>query len=129
MDRFLAREVVPGEVVIREGDPSDGLYVVLEGGVDVVSRQGAREVVVGQLAEGDVFGEMSLVRKTPASATVVVRRGGMLLRLQRAEFDALVRAHPQLLALVSELTEERAESLDAIRAGRAQWTEDGLVLI
>jgi len=86
-------------------------------------------VVVGHLREGDVFGEMSCLRKAPASASIVVRRGGSLLKLPRREFDDLVVSYPQILELVSELTEERSGNLDAILTGHAQWTEDGLVLI
>lgn len=128
MARFRAREVDAGEVVIREGQPSDGLYVVLEGAVDVVKATGGQEVLVGQLREGDLFGEMSCLRKAPASATVVVRRPGTLLRLPRKEFDALVTAYPQILELVATLSEERAENLDAILSGHAEWTDEGLVL-
>ncbi len=129
MERFRARDVAAGERVVREGEPSDGLYVVLEGAVDVVKRKGGAEVVVGQLREGDVFGEMSCLRKAPASASVVVRRGGTLLKLPRRDFDDLVVSYPQILELVAELSEERSESLDAILTGRAQWTADGLVLV
>jgi CRP-like cAMP-binding protein len=128
MERFRAREAARGETIVREGDPSDGLYVVLEGAVDVVKRKGARSVVVGQLREGDLFGEMSCLRKTPASASVVMRRAGTLLRLPRHYFDVLVVTHPQILELVATLSEERAENLDAILSGHAQWTEEGLVL-
>ncbi len=129
VERFLARHVAAGETVIREGEPSDGLYVVLDAAVDVVKRKDAGAVVAGRLREGDVFGEMSCLRKAPASASVVVRRGGTLLRLPRRDFDDLVVSYPRILELVADLSEERAESLDAIVAGRAQWTEDGLVLI
>lgn len=129
MERFRTREVAAGEVVIREGEPSDGLYVVLDGGVEVVKRRDGAEVVVGRLREGDLFGEMSCLRKAPASATVVVRRAGTLLRLPRKEFDDLVVSYPQILELVADLSEERAENLDAIVSGHAEWTEDGLVLV
>ena len=86
-------------------------------------------MVVGQLRGGDLFGEMSCLAKSPAAATVKVRRGGTLLRLPRAAFDELVVTHPQILEQLAALAEERAESLDAILAGRAQWTDDGLVLV
>jgi CRP-like cAMP-binding protein len=129
MERFRARDVATGDAVIREGEPSDGLYVVLEGAVDVVKRRDGRVVVVGHLREGELFGEMSCLRKAPASATVVVKRPGTLLRLPRKDFDELVVTHPQILELVSTLSEERAESLDAILSGHAQWTDEGLVLI
>jgi len=129
MERFLARAVSAGEVVIREGDKSDGLYVILEGAVDITKRRGGTVVLAGRLAEGDLFGEMSCLRKTNATATVTARRGGTFLRLPRADFDELVMRYPQILELVSTLSEERLEALDAIMTGAAEFTEDGLVLI
>ncbi len=128
MERFRARAVSEGEKVIREGDPSDGLYVVLEGAVDVVKRRDGKATVVGHLREGDLFGEMSCLRKAPASASIVVKRPGTLLRLPRKDFDDLVVSYPQILELVSTLSDERAENLDAILSGHAEWTDDGLVL-
>jgi CRP-like cAMP-binding protein len=129
MARFRTREVGAGEVIIREGEPSDGLYVVLDGALQVRHRRGVEGVEVAELREADVFGEMSCLRKIPATATVTARRAGTLLRLPRAGFDELVLSHPQMLEVVAEITEERAESLDAILSGHAQWTEEGLVLI
>jgi len=129
MERFRARPVAAGETIVREGAPSDGLYVVLEGAFDVLKRKDGATAPVAQLREGDLFGEMSCLRKAPATATVVARRGGTLLRLPREEFDDLVVSYPQILELVSDLSEERAESLDAILSGRAQWTDEGLVLV
>jgi len=129
MEKFRAREVRPNDVIVREGEPSDGFYVILEGAVEVVKRAGARDQVVGLLREGDLFGEVSCLRKTPATATVVVRRAGTLLRLPRTAFDELVVTYPQILELVSELSDERLENLDAILSGHAQWTDEGLVLV
>jgi len=128
MSRFVARETKGGDVIIREGEPSDGLYVILEGAVDVTKRQLGKDVLVSQLREGDLFGEMSCLRKIPATATITVRRSGTLLRLPRKTFDELVVAYPQILELVSDLSSERTENLDAILSGHAEWTDDGLVL-
>ncbi len=129
IERFRSREVAAGEVLIREGDRSDGLYVILDGLVDVTKRRDGEQVLAGQLREGDLFGEVSCLRKTPATATVTARRAGSVLRLPRAEFDALVMTYPQILELVATLSDERLESLDAILTGHAEYTEDGLVLI
>jgi CRP-like cAMP-binding protein len=129
MERFLTRDVAAGEVLIREGDRSDGLYVILDGTVDVTKRRDAQELLVGRLREGDLFGEVSCLRKSAATATVTARRAGTLLKLPRAAFDELVMSYPQILELVSTLSEERLENLDAILSGHAEFTEDGLILI
>jgi CRP-like cAMP-binding protein len=129
MERFRERSIRAGEVIIREGTPADGLYVVLEGGLDVTHRTEATEVLVGHLREGDLFGEISCLRKSGATATVSVKRGGSLLRLQRTDFDALVMTYPTVLELMSQLSEERTQNLDAILSGSAEYTEHGLVLI
>ena len=72
---------------------------------------------------------MSCLRKTPATATVVARRDGTLLRLPRADFDELVVTYPQILELVSDLTDERQQTLQAILDGTAEWTDEGMVLV
>lgn len=106
IQRFRAREVRTGELVVKEGTDADGLYVVLSGEVEVRVKGAA----VASLREGEIFGEMSLLTKTPAAATVVSRRHTSLLRLPRADFDALVLSHPQILEHVADLTDERRRS-------------------
>ncbi len=103
VQRFRARDVPKNEVIIREGDRSDGLYVVLSGEVEV--RKGQTRLAV--LKEGDIFGEMSLLTKSPASATVASLKHTSLLRLPREDFDLIISSHPQILVLVSELTDDR----------------------
>jgi CRP-like cAMP-binding protein len=102
--------------------------VVLSGSFDVLSRAEAKEVLVGRLGASEIFGEMSCLSKGPATAAVVARRPGIVLRLPRTAFDEMVLTHPQILELISELSDERAQSLDAIVHGKAEFTEDGLVL-
>jgi CRP-like cAMP-binding protein len=103
VERFRAREVRRGDTLIQEGQQVDGLYVVLSGEV-VVSKGGQS---LARLREGELFGEMSLLQKTPATATVTAARKTSLMRLPREDFDTLILTHPQILALVSELTETR----------------------
>jgi CRP-like cAMP-binding protein len=111
MHRFRSRELLAGELLVREGEPSDGLYVVLSGEVDVTMSHGGQEVLVARLAEGDVFGETSCLRKGPATATVRVRRRATLLWLSRAVFDEVVVSYPPVLALVAELSDQRGHAL------------------
>lgn len=128
IEKFRAREVKPADVVIQEGQRGDGLYVVLSGEVEVL-RQGQ---VLAQLKEGELFGEMSLLEKKPATASVRAVKRSSLLRLPREDFDALILSHPQILMLVSELTEDRRRRNQALGAPAVPKQPEGdepLVLV
>ncbi|MGE6759093.1 cyclic nucleotide-binding domain-containing protein [Corallococcus interemptor] len=120
VERFRARDVERGEVIIREGDATDGLYVVLSGEVEV-HKSGQR---LTSLREGDLFGEISLLQKTPATATVEASRHTTLLRLPREDFDSLISSHPQVLMLVSDLSDERLRRTEHV-LGSPSGTEPG----
>jgi CRP-like cAMP-binding protein len=116
VEKFRMRQAAPGEKVIAEGKSTDGLYVVLHGVVDVTVEQ--RQVA--RLKEGEIFGEMSLLSRDPASATVTAQSNAILLRLPRDSFQELVVTHPQILELVSDLAEKRRIEVEAIRENRAR---------
>ncbi len=119
IQRFLMRHARQGEVLIAEGSTSDGLYIVLHGAVSVVARNNAQKLVsLARLKEGDLFGEMSMLTREPAAATVLARTNCILLRLPRESFQELVLTHPQILELVSALTEKRRSATEAILRGQ-----------
>ena len=119
IQRFLMRQARQGEVLIAEGSTSDGLYIVLHGAVSVVARNNEQKLVsLARLKEGDLFGEMSMLTREPAAATVLARTNSILLRLPRESFQELVLTHPQILELVSALTERRKRATEAILRGR-----------
>ncbi|MBX7115970.1 MAG: cyclic nucleotide-binding domain-containing protein, partial [Myxococcaceae bacterium] len=111
VEKFRAREVNKGDSIIRQGEKSDGLYIVLAGEVAVSVGPAA----LASLKEGEIFGEMSLLTKQPAGADVKAAKRTSLLRLPREDFDRLIMSHPQILALVSELTDERNKRNAAVQ--------------
>ncbi|WNG58094.1 cyclic nucleotide-binding domain-containing protein [Archangium gephyra] len=122
VERFRAREVRRGDIIIHEGHQVDGLYVVLSGEVAVTKG----EQSLARLREGELFGEMSLLQKTPANATVTAARNTSLLRLPREDFDTLILTHPQILVLVSELIEARQRSNETLLGGQEKVTGETL---
>ena len=82
----------PGETVVREGDPGETLFVVLEGEARV-ERNGRK---VGSVLPGDFFGELAAIDAQPRSASVVAVTPLRVLRLFRRHLLALLDEEPQV---------------------------------
>jgi MFS family permease len=89
--RLVPLRLEPGAVIVREGDPGDRFYIVVEGEVEV--SQGG--VPLSDLREGGYFGEIALLRDVARTATVTARTGVVLYALDRDDFLAAVTGHPQ----------------------------------
>ncbi len=82
-----------GASIVREGEPGDAAFVILEGEAKVV-RPGGR--VIHRLLPGDFFGEISLLDGGPRTATVVAETPMTLLGLDRAHFRGLIENEPSV---------------------------------
>ncbi len=105
--RFAALDVAPGTAMITEGSPGQGLYVVANGEADVWKRDRDEKVLLATLKAGDVFGEISLVRDEPTTATVTAATQCTVLFLAKDLFQRLAEAIPEIAAYVEELGDER----------------------
>jgi CRP-like cAMP-binding protein len=126
--QFEERAVAAGVVVVTQGQPSGGLFVVLSGTVDVMAQCSLGEGEIGslrlkQLAAGDVFGEMSLLSGAAASASVVTSSATRLLVLPAAAF-AEIASDPEMAERMKALSTSRATfnarflpATDGARAG------------
>ena len=107
----VTREYRPGSTIVREGDTSMSLYVVLSGRVRVERESG--RVQVAELGPGGAFGEMGLIEDMPRSATVVAVEPTECALLAKWDFQNELREDPDIaLALLPVLT-ERIRGLDA----------------
>ncbi len=86
--------VPAGQLVLREGDPGDSLYVVLDGELEVTKRQGGQEVLLSSYEQGQFFGEMALLERAPRSASVRTLRESHLLAIDQAAFQTLLSCSP-----------------------------------
>ena len=88
--------VPAGEVIIREGDPADAFYVLLDGEV-AVSAQGEaqRSRRLREMGPGTYFGEIGLLAKVPRTATVEALEPCTIYRIAGQDFiDALTTSSP-----------------------------------
>lgn len=84
-----------GEVLMRQGERGDDMYIVLSGRlcVTVTQPDGSRQPIA-ELGAGETVGEMALVTGEPRVATVHAVRDTQLARLTRTSFDRLLERHP-----------------------------------
>jgi CRP/FNR family transcriptional regulator, cyclic AMP receptor protein len=79
---IAVRDYPAGEVIFREDDPGDSLYVIAAGEVEIVRKSATKEeMAIVTLKAPHFFGEMALIDKEPRSATVRARSDAQLLQL------------------------------------------------
>ena len=107
---------LPGEVIIREGEPGQSLFVVVSGKAEVID--GKR--VINQLGERAVFGELSLLDSAPRTATIRASEETRLLRIDQAPFYELMSDYVEVaLGTIHMLTRNlRARTGDVLELNR-----------
>jgi len=111
--QFRLRELPAAHEVLSQGQSGDGLYLVLAGELvvyrtpDAAGTAGGDKRVLGVLTSGDVFGEMSLLSGTAATAHVRAVDRAWVLRLPVEQFKGLAEAHPEVRAHLDEIAASR----------------------
>lgn len=103
------RQLAPGQIVLRAGTTVDDLYVVATGKAEVHAKiPGKGSAKVGELNPGDVFGEVSILERTVAGATVKAgEAGAIVLLIPEAPFQALLASNAALAARLRALAASR----------------------
>ena len=102
---FQPHTAVPGERVIRAGDPADALYLISQGEVEVTI--GGRRV--NTRGPGEFFGEMALLSGDRRSADVTALDYCRFAKLSGRDFRAFLRRYPEIHTQIAELAAQRAE--------------------
>jgi len=93
----------PGQIVLREGDEPDSIYIITDGSVEVIQGQ----KVVAYLTSGDCFGEMALLNDTTRNATIRVPEEAEILQLPRKALQELQNYFPEVRRELKRLAERR----------------------
>ncbi len=117
---LLGTLAVPaGTLVVRQGSPAKGAYIVKRGAFRVAFRSGDREVAVALLRPHEVFGDLGDGRGQPQAESVTAVTESELLCLRSGDLAAFRARGPRLSAALDALQFERAETcVAALRAAR-----------
>jgi len=90
----LGKEYQDGEVILRQGDVGDCMFVVQEGQVEIVVTRDGKEVTLAVRGEGDFIGEMAVLEKEVRSATARAKGRARLLTVDKRNLLSRIHEDP-----------------------------------
>ncbi len=113
MTATLGKSYQNGEIIVRQGEVGNCMYVIQQGQVEVLLRKGEADVCVAVLGDGDFFGEMALFDQEVRSATVRARGEVWVLTLEKKSFLRRIHEDPSLAFRMLEKMSHRVRELNA----------------
>jgi len=107
----------PGQVVVREGDAGEALYLIQEGRVRVYTTTDGQEIDLAMLGPGACCGEVALLSGRPRTATVVAEERCRVLCFHKQQIDEILRDYPQVREILQAVVYHRArDTMEKIAA-------------
>lgn len=107
----LGRFYDDGEIVVRQGDVGECLYVVQDGEVEILVDQGGTEVVLRSAGRNEILGEMAIFDRQPRSATIRAKGRARILTLDKRNFLRRINEDPSLAFRMIETMSRRVRQL------------------
>ena len=110
------KELGAGEILFREGDTADAMYVVVSGRLRATRQDDGHEQTIGDISRGETVGEMALLTGDVRSATITALRDCVLAGLDCPTFNKLARTCPQTVIHVAKVQFERIQRANRPRS-------------
>jgi len=101
-----------GEVIVREGETGECMYVIQEGQVEVLLEKEGKQARLAVMSEGDFFGEMALIEREVRSATVRALGNVRVLSVDKVTFLRRIHEDPSLAYRILQKMSHRIRELD-----------------
>ena len=107
-----------GTQLFQKGDSGDAMYLIESGRVRIsITDEDRKEITLAELAQGDFFGEMSIIDGRQRSADASVIEDGRFAILSRPDFLSFVRANPDVaLGMLGALSDRLRRTDELIRS-------------
>ncbi len=114
------KDLGAGEILFREGDTSDAMYVVVSGRLRATRDDDGKTRAIGDIGRGETVGEMGLLTGDVRSATARALRDCVLAGLDRPTFEDLARLCPQAVFHVARVQFDRIQRANRPRSREKQ---------
>ncbi len=101
-----------GDVIVRQGEPGDCMFEILEGTVEVLREKDGQETSLAVLSRGDFFGEMAIFERETRSATVRAMGEVRAITIDKKTLLRRISEDPSLAFRMIEKMANRIRELD-----------------
>jgi CRP/FNR family transcriptional regulator len=106
------KEYKDGDVIFKEGEPGDSMYIIHEGQVRIVKSVANKETTLAVLKEGEFFGEMAIIDNEPRSASAVAQGEIKLIELDNKIFEEQIKNNPKIIMQILRKMSQRLRNAD-----------------
>ncbi|MFH1379932.1 MAG: cyclic nucleotide-binding domain-containing protein [bacterium] len=111
IERMEKRSYAIRDTIIKQGDEGEFFFIIYKGQVGISVKQGNKATLIASLADGDYFGEMSLITNKPCIATVTAIIPTDVFMLPHDDLRFMLLHNPALVKSMSQVVEERRKEL------------------
>jgi len=108
ISRFKLVKFKKGDLIIREGEYSDSMYLIKSGEVEVFIEKDGEKRLLATLSEGEFFGEIAVLTGQKRTANVIAKTDVELLELTKRDIDEIIQIHPVVLDVLKSFVQERS---------------------
>tara|TARA_R110002072_G_scaffold64203_3_gene159462 strand:- start:70212 stop:70673 length:462 start_codon:yes stop_codon:yes gene_type:complete len=114
----LIAQYSPGDTIIKQGDTSTDICVILSGSVDIFVEKNNDSHYIATLGKGDLFGELVLINETKRTASIICKEKCDILILSYESFYKFFHKKPKVFSLmvlnITRLITKRLKNANAI---------------
>ncbi len=112
----VSKKLEKGQLLFREGDPSDAMYVIKKGKITITKTKGDSEVELASMGPGQMFGEMAFFDQKPRSANARAAADSEIIALPFASLEAHFKTMPEWLkSMVKTINDHLREANKKIK--------------
>ncbi len=113
-EHMQSRHFKPEEVIVKQGETGDSLFIIAEGVVRVQFQiaADADPVEIVRMGAGSFFGEMALLTGEPRTATIIAVTSTHLFEIGKADIAPLLEKEPEVYAFLEQVLQERRAELN-----------------
>jgi CRP-like cAMP-binding protein len=111
-DSEIGRIYSDGEIIFKEGEEGDRMYVVQTGKVRIIKKSESGEISIATLESGEIFGEMALFDRLPRSASARALGEARILSIDKRKFFETISRDPTLAFRILESMSQRIRRIN-----------------